>query len=65
MTARDRLKSWWRRALGSVGRSFWVSRIDAVLHRAYRAGLIDSWLLHELDARLECYTDRDFERRSR
>lgn len=39
--------------LGRIGRRYWLDRISRALGRAYEQGLVDSWLLHHLDARIK------------
>lgn len=41
------------RFIGRLSRRYWISLIDRVLLGAYQAGVIDSWLLHELDYRMK------------
>jgi hypothetical protein len=48
-----RLRMW-------IGRRPWLLQIDRALHRAYSAGLIDSWTLHEIDARAKGYTNKPY-----
>jgi hypothetical protein len=52
------------RIAAKLCRHYWLTRIDVVLNHAREKGLIDSWLLHELDGRLK-YGDpfRAFPRR--
>ncbi len=51
------------RLLGSLGRRYWIARIDYVLSEAKQAGRINNDLLHELDGRLKYYPDRRWESR--
>ncbi len=37
----------------AVGRWLLLSEHDRIVGQAYRLGLVDSWLLHELDAALK------------
>jgi hypothetical protein len=39
--------------LGRLGRRFWLARASRAIGRAHEQGLIDSWLMHELHARIE------------
>jgi hypothetical protein len=43
----------WQTLLGRIGRRYWIARIDRALSRAWEQGLIDSWLVHELDGRMK------------
>lgn len=43
------------RLLGRIGRRYWVRRVSLALGRAREQGLIDSWMEHELDARIKGY----------
>lgn len=47
------MPAFFRRLFGRVGRRFWIWHIDRVLSQAYQDRIIDSWTLHELDARLK------------
>jgi hypothetical protein len=47
------MSAWLHRLLGRIGRRYWLERIDRALHRAHEQGLIDSWLLHEIDHRIK------------
>jgi hypothetical protein len=56
-------ETWLARLAMRIGRRFWLRRVSAVLGQAYGKGLIDSWTLHELDARLKYNPDRDWPER--
>jgi hypothetical protein len=45
------------RIAGGIGRRYWLKRIDAALHGAYREHLIDSWTLHAIDAKAKYHND--------
>jgi hypothetical protein len=47
------MKRAWEWFVIKSSRRFWLKRIDLVIGGAYELGHIDSWLLHELDARLK------------
>jgi hypothetical protein len=46
-----------QRIAGRIGRRYWLKRIDGALSGAYRAGLIDSWVLHAIDAKAKYHPD--------
>jgi hypothetical protein len=53
------------RLAGRIGRRFWLVRISRALNEAFEKGLIDSWLLHEIDARAKGYTNKPYPPRPR